>query len=98
MFFMEQDFTPEFQIRDEQFMNRLMKKISSSKREGFLKNIILHSCLFLTFGEYDKGTMKKIPCLDLSHKLDLCQPKVEMSLFIQSRDVPYSGTTGIRHG
>jgi len=56
---MEQDFTPEIQIRDEQFMNRFMKKNSSSKRERVLKNIILHSCLFLTFGEYDKGTMLK---------------------------------------
>jgi hypothetical protein len=45
-----------------------MKKISSSKREWFLKNIILHSCLFLTFGEYDKGTMFKMPYLDLSNK------------------------------
>jgi hypothetical protein len=36
-----------------------MKKISSSKRGWFLKNIILHTWLFLTFGEYDKGTMLK---------------------------------------
>jgi hypothetical protein len=54
---MEQDFTPEIQICDEQFSNRFMKKISSSKRGWFLKNIILHTWLFLTFGEYDKGTM-----------------------------------------
>jgi hypothetical protein len=39
VFFMKQDFTPEIQIRDEQFPNRFMKKNSSSKREWLLKTL-----------------------------------------------------------